>query len=117
MNKTFSDLKEEIARVKTIEVEGFDNDWVLSRFGRDQALINVKKIKPYTDQYAMIVRYLVTGYCDASAFAAADAVFDAANAAGTAWATALAAGADDYTHAIECLTTLADEYLALLDER
>jgi len=101
--KTLKDLKEEITRIKSIGNEGFDSDWVLRKFARDQALINIELIKPYTDKYDLIVRFLVTGK-DAhaatgatsidSADSAADAAYEAAYAAANA---AFAADAAYYT--------------------
>jgi len=139
--KTFKDLKEEITRIKNIDHEGFDSDWVLRKFARDQALINIELIKPYTDKYDLIVRFLVTGKdARAAAYAAAAAgaytAAFAANAAHAAFAAAYdtpaaaaaanaaadadiaAADADiaiDYTKAIESLSTLANEHLALAE--
>jgi len=48
---TYNELKEAVDRVKSIEVKGFDNDWLLRKFARQQALINIELIKPYTDEY------------------------------------------------------------------
>jgi len=171
-------MKDAITRVKAIDTDGFDNDWVLLNFAREQALINLHLIKPHTEHYNIIVMYLVTGKnvdavfedcvgaamesahhaddnvayeianaASASAFYAdnnEDIVNAAVNAAVSAvsaiaanaayWAAANAAGGDDdaaggaaadaasdaviadadYTKSIESLTTLADEYLALL---
>jgi len=59
--KTFKDLKEEVERINNIDKEGFDNNWVLLNFAREQALINLHLIKPHTDHYNIIVMYLVTG--------------------------------------------------------
>jgi len=129
--KTFKDLKEEIKRIKALDVEGFDNAWVLKKFARDQALINIHLIKPYTNKYSLIVRFLVTGKdadestaaaaaaydtdatdaTNAAAYAAYSADSDASNAA--AYATS-ATSSTDYTKAIESLNTLANEYLAFL---
>jgi len=137
--KTFDNLKEEIARINNIDVEGFDNDWVLRKFARDQALINIELIKPYTNKYHAIVMFLVTGndasdaydavaYADtdsyaayAAAYAAADynADYNAAHTASTAAYYSTHAHADtstaDYTKAIESLNTLANEYLSLIN--
>jgi len=140
--KTFKELKEEIARINNIDVEGFDSDWVLRKFARDQALINIELIKPYTNKYNLIVMYLVTGkdasdaydaatdaatdaydaatdadYDDAYAaayvaYAAAAADYDSAYAA--AYAADIATVVADYAKAIESLNTLANEYLTLL---
>jgi len=71
--KTADDLKEEIKRIEALDVEGFDNAWVLRKFARDQALINIKLIKPYTDKYSLIVTFLVTGKDAHAATGAADA--------------------------------------------
>jgi len=80
--KTFKDLKDEIARIKSIDVKGFDSDWVLRKFARDQALTNIELIKPYTDKYDLIVRFLVTGKDVATTYAiAADAAIAAEDAA------------------------------------
>jgi len=134
--KTLKELKEEIKRIEALDVEGFDNSWVLKEFARGQALINIHLIKAYTDKYELIVRYLVTGK-DATAAAAYadDAVYAAsagyaANAANAAFVaasdvdavyvaavTAANAATDtDYTKAIESLNALANEYLALLSQ-
>jgi len=100
--KTFKDLKDEITRIKSIDVKGFDSDWVLSKFARDQALTNIELIKPYTDKYSTIVRFLVTGKdAGAAASAAYAAASDAAyaatsDAAPTAAATAAATYAATY---------------------
>jgi len=127
--KTFGNLKEEIALINNIDVEGFDSDWVIKKFARDQALINIKLIKPYADKYELIVRFLVTGkdvgaaraggYDFAAASDASHAAFASAYAAGAARAADAAAFATDYasvdfTKAIESLNTIANEYLALL---
>jgi len=139
--KTLKDLREEITRVSNIDVKGFDSAWVIMKFARDQALINIKLIKPYTDKYELIVRFLVTGKdADAATDIAEDAATDAAayaiaayaatygtdadadadaDAYGTAayaaaYAATAAAYATDYTKAIASLNTLANEYLALL---
>jgi len=37
--KTFQNLKDEIARIKSTNNEGLDNNWLLRKFARDQALI------------------------------------------------------------------------------
>jgi len=137
--KTFKELKEEIARIKALDVEGFDSDWVLRKFARDQALINIKLIKPYTDKYDLIVAFLVTGKdahaavdaVDAadttsadSADSAADATYDTAYDTDAVYAAYYAAvyadaanaGAGaDCTKAIESLNTLANEYLVLIN--
>jgi len=143
--KTIEDLKEEITRIKNIDHEGFDNNLVFRKFARDQALINIELIKPYTDKYDLIVAFLVTGkdsYAAAvaayaiadtptpiAAFAAAGAAvyataaYDAAYAAsyaGAAFTAAIYADsatdiATDYTKAIESLTALSNEYLALAE--
>jgi len=159
--KTLKELKEEIKRIKALDVEGFDSDWVFKKFARDQAIINIELIKPYTDKYELIVRFLVTGKdahaatgaadttpaaaaafdssCGAASIdSAADAAFDSAyeaastsdsNAADAAYYAAAYADAasyyvagavdstDNYTKAIESLTALADEYLALLPQK
>jgi len=131
--ETFKDLKEEITRIKALDVEGFDNDWVLRKFARDQALINIALIRPYADKYELIVRFLVTGKdtggvfdatCAAtySAYAGGDADAAAILASITAaysdaaYTTAYAGIVTDYTKAIESLTTLVNEYLALLSK-
>jgi len=120
--KTIEDLKEEITRIKSIGNEGFDSDWVLRKFARDQALINIELIKPYTDKYDLIVRFLVTGKDARAAFAATYAATYAAYAAGdaagadaggAAFDAAYAGTATDYTKAIESLTTFSSEHLAL----
>jgi len=137
--KTFKDLKDEITRIKSIDVKGFDSDWVLRKFARDQALINIELIKPYTDKYGMIVRFLVTGkdadeaasateiagisadddaamyaaaatYAATATYTATHAAMYATHAVVATYATATA----DYTKSIANLTTLANEYLALL---
>jgi len=74
--KTFKDLKEAITRIQSIDQEG-----LLRKFARDQALINIELIKPYTDKYDLIVRCLVTGK-------------DAAAAAEAAYAAVAVAAAD-----------------------
>jgi len=139
--KTLTGVRREITRISNIDVEGFDNDWVLRKFARDQALIHIALIKPYTDKYALIVRFLVTGkdadaasvaavYAEAAAYndAAADTAACAATVAATdtvaatytAYAAATIAAAyatdagADYTKAIASLRTLANEYLAFL---
>jgi len=139
--KTFKDLKDEIARINNIDVKGFDGEWVLRKFARDQALINIGLIKPYTDEYSTVVRFLVTGknvdaatHVVATAYAASAA---SAASAATAYAVASASATyavatyatyaasaaayatdattyADYTKAIATLNALANEYLALL---
>ena len=42
-------------------VASFNAEHLLRRFARKQALIHIEKIKPYTDQYDLIVSYLETG--------------------------------------------------------
>ena len=42
-------------------VASFNAEHLLRRFARKQALIHIEKIKPYTDQYDLIVLYLETG--------------------------------------------------------
>jgi len=139
--KTFKDLKDEIARIKSIDVKGFDSDWMLRKFARDQALANIELIKPYTDEYSTIVKFLVTGKNADAAYAASateiagisaddDAAMYAAAATYAASATYTATHAAmhathatvatyatataDYTKSIASLKTLANEYLALL---
>jgi len=139
--KTFKDLKDEITRIAKIDVKGFDSDWVLRKFARDQALANIELIKPYTDKYELIVMFLVTGknadvaYAasateiagisaddDAAMYAAAatyaaTATYTATHAAMYATHAAVATYATataDYTKAIASLKSLANEYLALL---
>jgi len=68
---------------------GFDATDMLQEFARKQALINIEKIKPYTDQYDLIVEYLQTGREDlrsAAWSAARSAVESAAESA--AWSAA-----------------------------
>jgi len=139
--KTFDNLKEEIARINNIDVAGFDNDWMLRKFARDQALVNIALIRPYTDKYELIVRFLATGkYAYAARNSAADAAdaadavadSDAADAANAAYystcpadaatavadsaAFATASSAPCYAKAIEGLNALANEYLGLLQK-
>jgi len=76
--KTLKDLKEEITRINNIDMEGFDNGWVLRKFARDQALISIVLIKPYTDKYNLMVRFLVTGKDADVATQAAVTAYDAA---------------------------------------
>ena len=40
---------------------GFDATKLLHEFARKQILINIEKIKPYTDRYDLIIEYLNTG--------------------------------------------------------
>ena len=71
---------------------GFDADEVLREFARNQALINIEKIKHYTDQYDLIVGYLTTGdegLRSAAELAAELAARSAAEAA--AWSAAWSA--------------------------
>jgi len=138
--KSFKDLKEEIAKIAKIDMKGFASDCLLRKFARNQALINIELIKPYTDKYDLIVRFLVTGKdannaADAAASAASasdDASDDSATYAASAatYAASSAANATDaatdaadvtyaatdistdYTKAIKSLNTLASEYLA-----
>jgi len=136
--KTFKDLKDEITRIKSIDVKGFDSDWVLRKFARDQALINIELIRPYTDRYNTIVGFLVTGKnADVATYATYTATAAATYAAAAVAATSAIAAASaatyatyatyaathathavvadaDYTKSIEGLNTLANEYLALL---
>lgn len=83
---------------------GFDATDLLRCFARRQALINIDKIKPYTDKYDLIVEYLQTGdksiqsaaesaawYAAAAAWPAAAAARSAADAARSAAATAKSA--------------------------
>jgi len=112
--KTFKELKEEIARINNIDVEGFDSDWVLRKFARDQALINIELISPYTDKYELIVKFLVTGKdaaassyaaASASAYAANDAFdTDASTYADTTYAAAYAAYAAYATDGVTAAT-------------
>jgi len=90
--KTLKDLKEAIARIQGIDQEGFDSDWVLRKFARDQALINIELIKPYTNEYDLIVEFLVAGKDDDAA--ASDVAADAAVAAAVASADAAYAAYD-----------------------
>jgi hypothetical protein len=141
---THKELKEVIDNVAASKVDGFDNDWLLRAFARKQALINIEKIKPYTDKYSLIVRYLMTGdegireevrataataatAADyAAAYAAADyaAAYAADAAAAAAYAAAdYAATADAdaaaYSHAsgkaIITLNEMVEEYMSKLD--
>jgi len=137
--KTFKELKEEITRINNIDHEGFDGNWVLRKFARDQALINIKLIKPYTDKYDLIVRFLVTGKdahaatgaADAtptdsadSADSAADAAFDSAyeaasasdaNAADAAYYTAVYADTASYYAANADAATYAADYTKAIE--
>ena len=61
---------------------------LLWRFARKQALISVEKIKPYTDQYDLIVRWLETG--DESIKSAAESAAESA-AWSAAWLAARSA--------------------------
>ena len=56
-------LKDEdkIVGTKRRYLKRFDAEKLLRAFTRKQALINIEKIKPYTDQYDLIVKYLTTG--------------------------------------------------------
>jgi len=60
----YVELLKEIDRINASKIEGFDSDWVLMFFARKQSLINISLIKPYTNKYNLIVRYLVTGNPD-----------------------------------------------------
>jgi len=110
--KTLKDLKEAITRIQSIDKEG-----LLRKFAREQALINIELIKPYTDKYDLIVRFLITGKDAAAAFAATASAdtydyVDAYAAYAAAAAAAAAAGYDtvEYTKAVESLNTLAKEH-------
>jgi len=143
MSKTYNKLKEAIDKVAAIDVEGFDNAWVLHKFARDQALINISLIKPYTDKYALIVRYLMTGdesirkeVCaaanaayssasDVTAYAAANSIIAAAAHSNVADVTAYvvaasvaayASGDTDYSEAITMLNEMVDDYIAILPQ-
>jgi len=114
--KTIEDLKEEITRIKNIDHEGFDNNLVFRKFARDQALINIELIKPYTDKYDLIVAFLVTGKDSYAAAVAAYAIADTPTPiAAFADADSATDIATDYTKAIESLTALSNEYLALAE--
>lgn len=66
------------------------------RFACDCALINIEKIKPYTDKYDLIVQFLTnpTARAAYAADAAADAAYTAADAAADAAAADAAAAGD-----------------------
>jgi len=75
----------------------FNGETLLREFARKQALINIELIKPFTDEYNLIVRFLKTGdeKIRAAAWAAARdaaraAAFDAASAAASAATSAAA---------------------------
>jgi len=93
--KTLKDLKEAIKRIQSIDQEG-----LLRNFARDQALINIELIKPYTDKYNLIAAAATYDYVDAYAGYAAAAAAAAAAGYGTV----------EYTNAIESLNTLAKEH-------
>jgi len=141
---TYKELREAVDKVAAIEVEGFDNDWLLRAFARKQALINIEKIKQFTDKYNLIVRYLVTGdesirkEARAAAYAAYAAVYAAAadahasahaaanahDAAAADARDAAAADARDAAYAaadaardsaINILNDMVDEYMSKLD--
>jgi len=98
--KTFKDLKEEIARINNIDVEGFDNDRVLRKFARDQALRNIKLIRPYTNKYDLVVSFLVAGNDTQAAATAATAATAARAAMAKAAEVAYAkANLEEYTKA------------------
>jgi len=107
--KTFKDLKDEIARINNIDMKGFDGDWVLRKFARDQALINIELIKPYTDRFSTVVMFLVTGKEAATTYAiAADAVAAAADDAADDAATYAATSASAATYATYAAAADAD---------
>ena len=70
---------------------GFDATEVLRKFARQQALINIDKIKTYTEEYDVIYKYLITG--DSSLRSAAwSAAWSAARSAeSAAWSAQSAA--------------------------
>jgi len=85
---------------------GFDASEMLREFARKVALINIEKIKPYTDKYNLIVEYLETGNTDlrsavesaawavrSAAWAAESAAWAARASESAAWAAKSAAWA------------------------
>jgi len=139
--KTYQDLKNKIKEIVAVNIKGFDSNWVLRDFARKQALINITLIRPYTDKYELIVRFLVTGeesirkeviraaavtydtaYTAEAAYIAtyADAAYAASaytNSAATAAADAAQAdAASGYTKAIQMLDSMVNEYLGLLPQ-
>ena len=71
-------------------IDGFDADKLLREFARKCALVNIEKIKPYTDKYDLIVEYLETG-CDSLRSAASAACSASASAVNAAWSAAQSA--------------------------
>jgi len=53
--------KDIIAGTKRKYLARFDAEKLLREFARKQALIHIEKIRPYTDEYDLIVEYLETG--------------------------------------------------------
>lgn len=53
--------KDKIAGTKRKYLARFDAEKLLREFARKQALIHIEKIRPYTDEYDLIVEYLETG--------------------------------------------------------
>ena len=133
---TYKGLREAVDKVAAIKVDGFDNDWLLRAFARKQALINIKLIKPYTNKYNLIVRYLVTGDesireevqaaaadSAANANAAVDAYADyadyaaaAADAAADAAANAANAAVYAAVYAAAAYSQARDKAIATLNE-
>ena len=81
--KTHEDLAAAIRDAADIKCAGFSPDWVLLAFARKQALLNINMLRPYTDRYALIVEYLLTGrWCSHAATAAQRAAAAANDAEG-----------------------------------
>lgn len=112
MIKTYQDVKDEIKRIESIKVDGFDNKWVLHAAAREIALSDIEQIEPHTDKYNLIVRYLITG--DESIRKEVHAAAYAVDADAYA-ADAAAARSSSYSNSVAILNRIADDYLALLD--
>ena len=52
---------DKIVGTKRKYLKRFDAEKLLRAFARKQALVNIEKIKPYTDKYDLIIEYLTTG--------------------------------------------------------
>ena len=72
---------EKVVASERTYIHGFNSDKLLREFARGQALINIEKIKPYTnaENYKLIVAYLTMG--DVSKMATASAAASAARSA------------------------------------
>ncbi len=61
ISQNVDEQEDKICGKKRKYIAHFNVESVLREFARRQAMINIEKVKPYTDKYDLIVKYLETG--------------------------------------------------------